>query len=76
MSATATSLPPPVVPPEVHAFAVELGVSEYLPLVLDLARRLFPREAMTVRLDGLSSSSNYAPPSRPLFFGWTCDDGT
>jgi hypothetical protein len=51
MSATALSLPPPIVPPEVLAFAAEQRVSEYLPIVLALARRLFPREPMTVRVD-------------------------
>jgi hypothetical protein len=51
MSTTAVALPLPFVPPEAHAFAAEQGVSAYLPAVLALVRRLFPREPMTVRVD-------------------------
>jgi hypothetical protein len=45
-----TSLPLPTVPPEVEAFAAENGVSECLPKALELARRLFPTEPITVQV--------------------------
>jgi hypothetical protein len=51
VSATAVALPLPAVPPEVDAFAAEQGVRAYLPAVLDLARRLFPREPITLHLE-------------------------
>ena len=46
----AAALPLPVVPPEVEAFARENGVAECLPKMLELARRLFPAEPITVRV--------------------------
>jgi hypothetical protein len=47
---TTTSLPLPTVPPEVEAFAAENGVSEYLPKMLELARRIFPTQPITVQV--------------------------
>jgi hypothetical protein len=42
MPSSTTILPVPVAPPDVLAFAEEQGVTEYLPAVLALARRIFP----------------------------------
>ena len=47
---TTTTLPLPIVPPDVEAFAAENGVSEYLPKMLDLARRIFPTQPITVQV--------------------------
>jgi hypothetical protein len=35
------TMPVPAVPPEVVAFAVQQGITQYLPAVLDLTRRTF-----------------------------------
>jgi hypothetical protein len=43
--------PPPVVPPEVAAFAAEQGVSAYLPAVLEMTRRIFPHNPITILLE-------------------------
>jgi hypothetical protein len=51
MSAAAVVLPLPAVPPEVHAFAAEQSVRAYLPAVLALARRIFPHQPLTLRLE-------------------------
>src|SRR5689334_17808699 len=45
-----TSLPLPTVLPEVEAFAAENGVSEYLPKMLELARRIFSTRPITVQV--------------------------
>ena len=36
--------------PEIHAFAVERGVEDYVPAVFDLVRRLFPELPLRVLL--------------------------
>jgi hypothetical protein len=41
----------PAIPPDVAAFAARQGVSNYLPGVVALARRLFPQAPLTVRLE-------------------------
>ena len=51
MTPTAAVLPVPVASPEVLAFAAEKGVTEYLPAVLELARRVFPTVPLTVHLE-------------------------
>jgi hypothetical protein len=38
------------IPPEVHEFAAEKGVSRYLNAVIDLARQAFPSSALCVSL--------------------------
>lgn len=45
-----TALPLPAVPPEVAAFAAEKGASDYLPRVLELARRLFPEAPIVLQV--------------------------
>lgn len=52
MSSAITSLPLPVVPPDVLAFAEKLGVAEYLPAVLAMTRRIFPSWHLKVFLEG------------------------
>lgn len=52
MSSTTTSLPLPVVPPDVLTFAEKEGVAEYLPAVLAMTRRIFPTWPITVLLEG------------------------
>jgi hypothetical protein len=45
---SSTVVPPITVSPEVEAFAAEKGVTEYLPRVLEMARRLFPEYPIVV----------------------------
>jgi hypothetical protein len=52
MVPTNTTLPLPPVSEEVLAFAAEQGVAQYLPAVLELARRLFPTAPMIVLKEG------------------------
>lgn len=52
MSSTTTSLPLPVVPPDVLAFAEKEGVAAYLPAVLAMTRRIFPTWPIMVLLEG------------------------
>ncbi len=47
-----TILPLPPISPEVHAFAAEKGVEQYLPKVVAMARRVFPQAAMHVQVEG------------------------
>ena len=47
-----TALPLPAISPEVRAFAAENGAEQYLPNVVALARRVFPRAAMHVHVEG------------------------
>jgi hypothetical protein len=49
---SSTALPLPTISPEVRAFAAENGVEPYLPNVVALARRLFPRAAMHIYIEG------------------------
>lgn len=51
MSSTTTSLPLPVAPPDVLAFAEEQGVRAYLPAVLAMTRRIFPTWPVKVFLE-------------------------
>ncbi len=51
MSSTTTSLPVPVAPPDVLAFADEQGVRAYLPAVLEMTRRIFPTWPIKVFLE-------------------------
>lgn len=46
-----TTAPLPVIPPEVAAFAAEQGVTEYLPALLALVRRIFPQSRIGVLLE-------------------------
>jgi hypothetical protein len=39
---------PVAVPPDVAAFAAEQGVSEYLPAVIEMTRRVYPDAALSV----------------------------
>lgn len=48
---TATPLPIPAVSPEVLTFAEQQGVRSYLPVVLTLARRIFPTAPMGVAVE-------------------------
>ena len=52
MVPTNTTLLLPPVSEEVLAFAAEQGVTQYLPAVLELARRLFPTAPTTVLKEG------------------------
>ncbi len=52
MSSITTSLPVPVAPPDVLAFADEQGVRAYLPAVLEMTRRIFPTWPIKVFLEG------------------------
>jgi hypothetical protein len=47
MSSAAATLPLPVVPPDVLAFAQEQGVVAYLSAVLAMIRRIFPTWSIT-----------------------------
>jgi hypothetical protein len=47
-----TALPLPAISPEVHAFAAEHGAEQYLLNVVAFVRRLFPRAAMHVHVEG------------------------
>jgi hypothetical protein len=51
MSETTTALPLPAVPPEVAAFAAEKGITDYLPALLAMTRRLFPTVPVRVLLE-------------------------
>lgn len=51
MSSIAASLPVPVAPPDVVAFAEKQGVGEYLPAVLAMTRRIFPASPIEVFLE-------------------------
>ncbi len=51
MLSSTASLPVPVVPPDVLAFAEEQGVAKYLPGVLAMTRRMFPTAPMKVFLE-------------------------
>ena len=51
MSAPTTILPLPDVPPDVHKFAEEQGVTAYLPAVLAMTRRIFPIWPIKVLLE-------------------------
>jgi hypothetical protein len=50
MTDQTVTLPLPVIPPEVLAFATERGVSCYLPAAIDLARQAFSSSALVVSL--------------------------
>ncbi len=39
---TVSAAPHPVIPPEVHAFAREQGVEQYLTELIELARQVYP----------------------------------
>ena len=52
MSSATTSLPLPVVSPDVLAFAEQQGVADYLPAVLAMTRRIFPTWPIKVLLEG------------------------
>jgi hypothetical protein len=47
----ATETTVPTIPPEVHAFAAEQGVSAALPAVLELTQRLFPKATLRVQVE-------------------------
>jgi hypothetical protein len=47
---SATILPPPLISPEVRAFAAEKGVERYLPELAAAARRLFPDSRINLRV--------------------------
>jgi hypothetical protein len=51
MSGTTTALPLPAVPPEVAAFAAKQGVTDYLPALLEMTRRIFPTVPVRVLLE-------------------------
>jgi hypothetical protein len=51
MFSSTTTLPVPVAPPDVLAFAAEQGVTEYLPAVSAMTRRIFPIAPMKVFLE-------------------------
>jgi hypothetical protein len=54
-----TTLPSPVVSPEVRAFAVERGVECYLPELVAVARRLFPDSPLNLMVaDDLEIADN------------------
>jgi hypothetical protein len=46
-----TSLLPVAVPAEVAAFAAEVGVSAYLPAVIEMTRRIFPDAPLRLYLE-------------------------
>lgn len=46
-----TSLPLPTISPEVRAFAIEKGVDAYLPKIVALVRRIFPRAAAQIHVE-------------------------
>jgi hypothetical protein len=48
---SSATVPLPVIPPEVLAFAQEQGVAAYLPAVLEMTRRIFPTAPMTVLVE-------------------------
>ena len=50
MNGALATLPGPVIPPEVRAFATEKGVNGYLGAVIDLARQAFPSAVLSVSL--------------------------
>jgi hypothetical protein len=51
MTGPAVTLSVPTIPPEVHTFAADKGVSRYLPAVIELARQAFPSSALGVSLE-------------------------
>jgi hypothetical protein len=50
MNGALATLPGPVVPSEVRAFAAEKGIHGYLGAVIDLAQQAFPSTGVTVSL--------------------------
>jgi hypothetical protein len=50
MSTALATVPRPVVPADVEAFATEKGVRRYLDAAIDLARQAFPASALSVSL--------------------------
>jgi hypothetical protein len=50
-SDTLTILPLPEVSDEVQAFALEKGVSAYLPGVVQMARHIFPQRTIIIRVE-------------------------
>ena len=53
-----TPLPTVDIPPEVYAYAREMQVEPYLPVVLELAHRHFPQATLTVFLDDDPEADN------------------
>ena len=47
----ANTLPPPGLSPEVLAFAAEKGVSDYLPAVAEMVRRILPQAPLSVQVE-------------------------
>jgi hypothetical protein len=47
----AKSAPEVNIPSEVTTFAAEQGVTEYLPQVIELTQRIYPRATLTVEID-------------------------
>src|SRR5437763_16603537 len=50
MNVSQATASPPILPPDVGAFAAEKGISGYLSAVIDLARQAFPSSALAVSL--------------------------
>ena len=90
MMTPTTTLPLPVVPPEVEAFAAEKGVGEYLPRVLEFVRRLFPHaplvvelyedpeihELKTIRIEvQVPFDTDFAKDIAPGYDGWSREHG-
>lgn len=50
MKDSAATLTCPVIPAEIHAFAMEKGIGPYLNGVIDLARQAFPASTLCVSL--------------------------
>lgn len=59
MGGSLDALSCPVIPPDVHEFAAEKGVSSYLQAAIDVAREAYPASALSVSVGEVAEDENH-----------------